>query len=547
MSRSRIIFFLIIGAAIIVVVVALLVQNIQTSNQIATQTAVAQATMTAVVAQATMTAVSVPGNTNTGSSVVPVFAGGTTPTDSLPKYVCAADAFGSYYTLQQMQVAGYDVQYGFHLGLVPFLLDGPGGSYDISEEARDSLLENGNIDCLFTTLDAAALSGAGIITAVVDESAGADQLWARSTVKTLNDLRGKKVIYASNSVGQFFALYGLFVAGLNPRTDVTMIPADSVADAVNRFNQGQADAVSGWEPDILNAAKGGGAKLIGSDKLRVIVDVIMTARQSIQSRPRVVQAFHDAWFRTLKAQFDNFAQAAQQIAAWGHNDWSGINLKTAEADLGKALDHIAQAGLTQNSAVMSDTSVLVERLDQAQRVWAAFGQSAYTGRTSDLIDPTFVRQSATRNDLTTSGSPRNASFLLTSRPNLKAIAPNEGETLAVLPCRKLNFIPNSTELTSDARRILDSCVLPVLHSSIGLYLKIVGSAAWLPGDTEQINRDFAMKRAQAVQQYLVSKGIDPNRLTLDTVLPPPERRGSSEGSVQEQDRFVEMSLITVGR
>src|SRR5581483_8521818 len=536
MSRSRIIFFLIIGAAIIVVVVALLVQNIQTSNQIATQTAVAQATMTAVVAQATMTAVSVPGNTNTGSSVVPVFAGGTTPTDSLPKYVCAADAFGSYYTLQQMQVAGYDVQYGFHLGLVPFLLDGPGGSYDISEEARDSLLENGNIDCLFTTLDAAALSGAGIITAVVDESAGADQLWARSTVKTLNDLRGKKVIYASNSVGQFFALYGLFVAGMNPRTDVTMIPAD-----------GQADAVSGWEPDILNAAKGGGAKLIGSDKLRVIVDVIMTARQSIQSRPRVVQAFHDAWFRTLKAQFDNFAQAAQQIAAWGHNDWSGINLKTAEADLGKALDHIAQAGLTQNSAVMSDTSVLVERLDQAQRVWAAFGQSAYTGRTSDLIDPTFVRQSATRNDLTTSGSPRNASFLLTSRPNLKAIAPNEGETLAVLPCRKLNFIPNSTELTSDARRILDSCVLPVLHSSIGLYLKIVGSAAWLPGDTEQINRDFAMKRAQAVQQYLVSKGIDPNRLTLDTVLPPPERRGSSEGSVQEQDRFVEMSLITVGR
>jgi ABC-type nitrate/sulfonate/bicarbonate transport system substrate-binding protein len=536
MSRSRVIFFLIIGAALVFVFGAIALQNSQRDSDIR------QAT---VAAQATMTAVAIPGNNNV--AVVPIFAGGQPPTDNLPKYVCAADAFGSYYALQQMQVAGYDVKFGFHLGIIPIALE---ESYNLSEEARTSLLQSGTIDCLFTTLDSAALTGAGVITAVVDESAGADQLWARSTIKTINDLRGKKLIYASGSVGEFFALYTLNVAGLVPRNDVQMVPADSVEDAVKRFNQGQADAVSGWEPDIRNAAQGGGQYLIGSDKLRVVVDVIMTSRNAISTKAGAVQGFHNAWFFTLKNQFENFPTAAKQIADWGNNDWTGIQPATAEADLGKAVANIAQAGLSQNSAVMSDPTVLVERLDTAQRVWAAFGRSGFTGRTVDLVDPQFIRQSATRPDLATSGAPKNATFLLTSRPNLQAISPNQGETLAILPCRKFGFVPESTQLTSESKRILDNCVLPTLSSSTGIYLRVVGSAAWPKNDppwTEKDIRDFARARAQSVADYLAQKGIDPKRLTLDAVIPPEARRNIESGLEQEKDRFVEMTLITVGR
>ncbi len=532
MSRSRVIFFVIIGLAILVVIAAGLVQSLQQNQQNAQATTAAQATITAV---------ALPGNN--GTTVVPIFAGGQTPTDNLPTYVCAADAFGSYYALQQMQVAGYDVKYGFHLGIVPIDLD---ENYSLSEDARTSLLDSGNIDCLFTTLDSAALKGSGIVTTVIDESAGADQLWARPTVKTLNDLRGKKIIYTRESVSQFFALYSLAVAGLN-KSNVTLIPAESIEDTINRFNQGQADAVSGWRPDIDKAGQGGGQKLIGSDKLRVILDVIMTSRQAIKNKAQVVQSFHNAWFRTLKAQFEDLATAAKQIADWGHNDWSGINPATAQNDLGKMLDDLAQAGLAQNAAAMTDTSALIERLDMAKYIWGQAGETPYSGQSADLIDGQFVRQSATRSDLATTASPRNATFLLTSKPNLKAISPDQGETLAVLPCRKFDFLPNSAQLTSESRQTLDSCVIPILHSSTGIYLKIVGSAAWLPGDTEQINRDFAMQRAQAVASFLQSKGIDPQRFTLDVNVPPPERRGITDGLEQAKDRYVEMTLITVGR
>ncbi|MCC7449460.1 MAG: OmpA family protein [Anaerolineae bacterium] len=538
MSRSRVIFFLIIGLAVLVVAGALVVQSLQKGTEDAKATQMAQATATAMVLPPS----------DTSGPVLPVYAGGKPPTDNLPTYVCAADAFASYYALQQMQVAGYDVKYGFHLGIVPFYME---NSFNYDETARTELLSTGKIDCLFTTLDSAALSGAGVITAIIDESAGADQLWARPTITSLNDLRSKRIVFPADSVGQFFTLYSLYVAGLNPKNDAQLVPADSVDDAVRRFNQGQADAVAGWEPNILDAAKGNNGKvLLTSDKLRVLVDVIMTSRQSITGKTRIVQSFHDAWFYTLKQQFENFGTAATQIANWGHNDWTGIRAATAEKDLGDALAKLAQAGLSQNSAAMNDTTSLIERLTTAQRVWLAAGESVFSdqpGDISGLVDVTFVRQSSRNGDLATSAQPRNNTFLLTSRPNFKEIAPNEGETLAVLPCRKFDFLPNSTEMIQESKQILDSCVIPILHSSTGIYLKIVGSAAWLPGDTEQINRDFAMKRAQAVADYLKSKGIDPKRLTLDVRVPPEERRNITDGLEQAKDRYVEMSLITVGR
>ena len=102
---------------------------------------------------------------NSGSAA-PIYWGNTN--DGLPTYICAADAFASYYTLQQIQVLGLDVKHKFHLGIVPFLVDGSGGKYDISEEQRTETLAKGDWDCLLTTLDSVALHSSGIITTVVD-------------------------------------------------------------------------------------------------------------------------------------------------------------------------------------------------------------------------------------------------------------------------------------------------------------------------------------------------------------------------------------------
>ena len=496
-------------------------------------------------------------NQNNGATPVvnldspdPIFAPGYDSSDGLPTYICGADAFGSYFTLQQMQISGKDVAHGFHLGIVPFFLD-ENPAYDVSEEQRTALLNSGQWSCLLTTLDSVALSSPGVITAIVDESAGADQLWGRD-LTTINDLQGQRISFARGSVGEYFLYYTLSIAQLSPRSQVTLVPQDSVADAVAAFNDGQADAVSGWEPDIYDAENSGGVPLMSSNQLRIVVDVVVTSRQSIQADADLVQNFHNAWFDTLKAQVEDFDTAAAQIAEWGHNDWSFIYPESASDDFAIWLESVAQADLGDNAFVMRDTRPIINRLEIARRVWAASDTNPVSDNVEDLVNGGFVLRAADQASLQANGNPVNDTFSMSAQTqlDLSGVETADSATLAVLPCRTFTFLPESTELTLESRRILDGCVVPTLSQSVGLFLKVTGSSAWpanSPPYTEAEILEVAEGRAQSVVDYLVTQGIDPARFIIDAALPPPERQNTDDPNLQAQDRFVELTLVTAGR
>jgi ABC-type amino acid transport substrate-binding protein len=539
MSTTRLIFFLIVGLALVIVCAAL-------AFNFVLKPGLGAATATPAEVRPVTTAGTTP-QVNL-KSPEPVYAPNRDAKDGLPTYICGADAFGSYYTLQQMQMSGKDVAHGFHLGIVPFFLDN-NPAYDVSEEQRTALLNSGQWDCLLTTLDSVALTSPGIVTAIVDESAGADQLWVRD-IKTINDLKGKRISFARGSVGEYFVYYALSIARLNPRFDVTLLPQDSVADAVQAFNDRKADAVSGWEPDIYDAKNGGGVALLSSSQMRIVIDVVVTSRQSIAKEADLVQKFHDAWFDTLKAQVENFDQAAAQIAKWGHNDWSTIKPETAGQDLKMWLQSLAQADLGDNAYVMRDPAPIVNRLNIARRVWAASGATVPSDNVADLVNPGFVSRSAAQASLQANGKPVNDTFSISSKLDLSGVNTDDAATLAVLPCRRFSFVPESTALTLESRRILDDCVVPTLQQSVGLFLRVKGSAAW-PGPKGTYKQEeilkFAEARAQAVVDYLVSQKIDRTRFIVEATLPPQEHWETEDAELQAADRYVEMTLLTVGR
>ena len=500
-----------------------------------------------------------PGSTNTGNGEIveaitnldspdPIWGPNHEANAELPTYICGADAFGSYFTLQQMQMSGKDIEHGFRLGIVPFFLNEL-PDYDITEEQRTALLESGQWDCLLTTLDSVALKSPGVITAIVDESAGADQLWGRN-IETINDIQGKRIAFAQDSVGEYFVYYVLSIAQLSPRSQVTLVPQDSVADAVAVFNEGQADVVSGWEPDIYDAESGGGQPLLSSNQLRIVMDVIVTSQNSIQNEADLVQNFHNAWFDTLKAQTSDFDTAASQIAAWGHNDWSFVYPETATDDFAAWLESVAQADLSDNAFVMRDTRPIVNRLNIARRVWAASDVPVPNDSVEDLVNTGFVLRAAEQASLQASGNPVNDTFSISPNLDLSAVASEDSATLAVLPCRTFTFLPESTELTLESRRILNNCVVPTLSQSVGLFLKVEGSSAWpanTPAYTEDDILEVAEGRAQSVVDYLVSEGMDPARFIVEAALPPEENRNTEDPNVMAEDRYVELTLVTVGR
>ena len=76
-----------------------------------------------------------------------------------------------------MQMSGKDIEHGFHLGIVPFFLDDdPPTTSPKNSAPRYSKAVNG---MLADDAGQRGVEKSGVITAIVDESAGADQFWGR--------------------------------------------------------------------------------------------------------------------------------------------------------------------------------------------------------------------------------------------------------------------------------------------------------------------------------------------------------------------------------
>ena len=457
----------------------------------------------------------------------------------------AFDAFPTYYPGILVEVQGLLEKRGYELKLVPFGLD---GQNDVPEEQRWQNLKSGEWDVLATTLDGFARQSdpqIGAITAVIDESAGADKLVAKPEITTINDLKGKRIAYSEGSVGEYFLYYALSLAGLGPQ-DVTLVPQADVAGAVAAYTGGQADAVSAWEPDVLEAETQGAKVVIASDKLRAILDVLVSSRPAIDGRAEALQAFHDAWFEALKQMVDTPDQAEGALISWGHPDWTFLE---KPGDLAASLEKLAQATLNTNQIAFQRAQLLTSRIGEAQGVWARAGQSPPQADLAQLVDGRFVLGSARDTALFSTQPPVNGSFLLTAKVDLPQLSSEEqqnADEVVKLPLEKIDFLPESTRLTDQAIGDLNSQVLPVLRSS-RLYLKIEGSAAW-PGPEGRFSqediRSFAEARAFSVQQFLAQQGIDPNRLLVGTL--DPKFPNSTVEAELVQDRIVRFTLVTTG-
>jgi outer membrane protein OmpA-like peptidoglycan-associated protein len=439
-----------------------------------------------------------------------------------------------------------------------------------------------------------------MITLIVDESAGTDTLWARN-LATVNELQGKRLAVEMGGSSEYFALYMLNTLQLKPGVDAQLQTYDFLDDAIQAFNSGQADAVSGWEPTIFAAKEGGGKPLVSTRDFRAIVDVVVTSPRDITERTAVVQSFHNAWFDALNLQSSDFPRAAALLAGWGNNEWTGISVANAESDWREQLTTIAQASLAQNTLVMRQPESLAARLDEARLIWTNAGKQLAGGVATTRVEPQFVLRAA--REFVAQGKPDrgtfpNMSFSLsgadvlaqaipvigeadagaqatptaapvpaataapTAEPTavptvaitetpLAAAATREGASvIAVLPCKRFDFIPETTTLTPEASALLDQCVLRTLQRTVNVYIRVQGSAAW-PGPPGTFKREdiqaFAQARSQAIVDYLTAKGVNRGRFIVEAVLPPESHWETEELTLQAQDRYVEVSLVSGGR
>ena len=222
----------------------------------------------------------------------------------------------------------------------------------------------------------------------LDDSAGGDAIVARKEIKSVKDLKGKKVAFAEGSVSQFFLNVLLKEAGLSQKDidAVNMKPGDAGA----AFVAEKVDAAVTWEPWVTKSkATAHGHVLVDSSKTPgLITDVLIFRRDVIAKRPKDIQGVVNAWNKAV-AYWEKNPAESNEIMAKGLGDWlkdpkvfaetlSGVKFYNREAN-------VKFVGTAQKPGDMYNV------VQNAIDIWAGFGRLQAKVTAKDLVNHSFVK------------------------------------------------------------------------------------------------------------------------------------------------------------
>ncbi len=155
---------------------------------------------------------------------------------------------------------------------------------------------DGNSQTLNDTIAFAGDAVNGQVAVLVnDNSSGNDKVIVTEEIKTIQDLKGKKVAVEEGVVGDFLLSLALEKEGMS-RKDVQIVPMETGAAAA-AFASGKVDAVGAFPPFWSTALKRKGSKELISSKAfpGAIPDLLVVSAKLIKEKPEQVQALVKTW------------------------------------------------------------------------------------------------------------------------------------------------------------------------------------------------------------------------------------------------------------
>lgn len=177
--------------------------------------------------------------------------------------------------------------------------------------------QNGTIDAAGVTLDEALqlLSiGADIkIVLVMDVSHGADVILAQPGLKSMQELKNRRVGYESTATGAYMLSRALQLANMKP-ADINTVSLE-LAGHESAFISKKVDAVVTFDPVKTKLLAAGAVKVFDSSQIPgEIVDVLVVRGEAAKNRPEQLRQILKSWFRALGYMRENQALAAKTMA-----------------------------------------------------------------------------------------------------------------------------------------------------------------------------------------------------------------------------------------
>jgi outer membrane protein OmpA-like peptidoglycan-associated protein/ABC-type amino acid transport substrate-binding protein len=178
--------------------------------------------------------------------------------------------------------------------------------------AKLAAFRNGNVDIMWNTVDnwareASILSEQGQQAKSIlmqDWSRGGDGVVSVSSIKSVEELKGRKVACTQFTPSHFLLLYLLAQSGLSPEDrsalEKSIVFTQDAPAAAAMFKARQVDAAVTWEPDLSAAvtAREDEAHILVSTTAatHIIADTLVARQDLIDQAPGTVRDFVQGWF-----------------------------------------------------------------------------------------------------------------------------------------------------------------------------------------------------------------------------------------------------------
>lgn len=375
--------------------------------------------------------------------------------------------------------------------------------------AKLAAFRKGDVDIMWNTVDnwareASILAEQGQTAKSIimqDWSRGGDGIVSLSSIKSIEDLKGKKVACTQFTPSHFLLLYLLSQSGLSPEdrnaVEKNIVFTQDASLAAAAFRSKNVDAAVTWEPDLSSAveARGSEAHILVSTSAatNVIADTLIARQDLIDKSPETVRDFVNGWFDGITMMRDNPNPSNETVA------------KALKLDAETVSGMLSGLKITPFS-------------DNAQ----FYGLTGAKPHYETLFDTAFViwRKKGLVNKAVGAKDWADSRFVATLAPKYPGQKVEEKEVVAKAPSAKdvpilqqqiqIQFTPGSDEIMSGSYFLLDK--LGELMTSFG------GTVLRVEGNTDSTgsantNLSLSEKRAISVRNYITKNfpNIKPSR------------------------------------
>lgn len=358
---------------------------------------------------------------------------------------------------------------------------------------------SGDIDVMWDTVDSYAREASVLAEknikarAIIQEdwSRGGDGIVSLKTIKSVEDLKGKKIATTQYTPSHWLLLFLLAQSGLSPQEraeiekNLTIVPEAPQAAAL--FKARKVDAAVTWEPDLSGAvaAREDEAHVLVSTvaATNVIADTLVARQQIVDEAPKAIADFVAGWFDAISVMKED---------PEGTNRLVGNELKLAPEDVSGMLSGLKLTGFADNAIFfgLSGPRASFDALfNGAFVIWRKKGVVTKVVDASDWKDDRFVAALAPQYK----DQKVEESFAFKDKPKL-------ADRAIVKKSLSIHFTTGSDEIMPGSYFTLDSLGDTMLAFG-NTYLQVEGNTD--SRGSEPVNKTLSQKRADAVKTYLV--------------------------------------------